>query len=83
MPEINIVMVIDGHDWRYAGADWVWSDDPSLKGWDRLVRTPYTHKECMTCGTIAAPDADTAPCHEVWSAKTGYSAVARKENYHA
>jgi hypothetical protein len=77
---IVIVMVIEGHDWRYSGDGWKWTDDGD--GWDRLKRTGYTSKECMTCGTIALPSESVRPCHEIWSAKYGLPAVdkpTRKE----
>lgn len=74
---IEIRMVIDGHDWRYVGDGWEWRipDDGAPVRWSDMVRKPYTHKECMICGTIAEPNETVRECHEIWSEKTGYTAV--------
>jgi hypothetical protein len=72
----EVVMVIDGHDIRMAGDGWRWQDGAT--SWDDLIRVPYTHKTCMTCGFEGPPDAVLRPCHEMWSDRTGHpSASAR------
>ena len=74
-----VVICIDGHDMRYIGGSWRWIDkpDPAWIGtWADLKRQPYTHKICMTCETMAAPDAVLRPCNELWSDRTGYLSTA-------
>lgn len=71
----RVYMVIDGHDWRYIGDGHRWLDksDPKWTGtWADLVRVPYSHKVCITCGTKVAPDAKVRPCHEIMRERTGY-----------
>lgn len=66
----RIIMVIDGHDWRYTGDGmyWIDRDHPEWSGtWADLRRRGYTQKQCMTCGFVGKPKAEVAPCNEVWS----------------
>lgn len=74
MSDIEIVMIIPSHDWRYSGDGWRWrsKDDPERTGtWGDLVKNPYDRKICITCGFEGAPDAEVPPCNEVWTQRTG------------
>lgn len=68
---VEIVMVIEGHDWRekviYHGAERRWA----------IERAPQC-LVCLTCGFEKQVGVRTLrPCHEVWSERTGLSAIAR------
>lgn len=71
---IEVVMVIEWHDWRFYGDGWRWQEPPSGRApsWDDLVRVPFQEKHCMTCLFTGEPDAMVGPCHERWSDMTGY-----------
>lgn len=63
MPEI--VMVIDGHDWKERVT---YHGPPHY----RIERHP-SQLVCFTCGALRSQEVE--PCHVTWSRKTGFAAV--------
>lgn len=74
---MTIVMVIDGHDWRYIGGGLKWEVPEGRAAiWADLKKQPYSGKECMICGFVGSPADKARPCHEIWADRTGRASSA-------
>lgn len=70
----EIILRIEGHDWRYMGGNMAWNiPKGETPNWRHLTPQPFSTKSCVTCGWEGRPSHQVEPCAKLWTQRTGHT----------